>query len=405
MLARQNLLARLRSTTFLAIAALVGVGEQAACSTSSLEANDDAAGATASAGAGTGSGITNGGGRATGGGTGGVGNASGAAHSAGSAGGAGKTESEAGGSVSIGGGKAAGAGGLGAAGAPQGGTSGVAGSAGLGGLSGGGGATQTLNCLPIPNRCGFPDASNTGVPAGTPLTKAVSCKITKDNAVLDAQDFACNLEIYAKNVKITRSRIHPASESGVYAVSTDVGDGSLLLEDSEISGAQNGIGYSNVTCRRCNIHGFSEDAVKLGSNTSIIDSYIHGFASSPGAHADGAQLQAGEENILILHNTIDGTDGIGQTTPNSALFIAPDLGPTSDGPLTIENNLLAGGNFTIQIVDGNDGKYFLHHITLKGNRFRKGSFSYGPLRLQDDEAPFTTVGNNVWDEDGTPMTF
>ncbi len=321
----------------------------------------------------------------------------GAASTAGAVGSGGSGGSaSAGGSASGGGSASAGAGGAAGAAGAAGGGAGAAGSDA--------GATRTDDCMPSPHDCGFPDATNTGVPEGTQLTAAATCTITQNDAVLDAQDFACNLRVTGKNVKITRSRIHPEPGDGNYAVSTDGGDGSVVIEDSEISGAQNAIGYGNFTCRRCNIHGFSEDGAKLGSNVTIVDSYIHGFDSSPGAHADGAQLQAGENGIRVSHNTIDARDTGGGTAPNAALFISPDLGPTSDGPLVIENNLLAGGNFTVQIVDGNNGQYLLHDITLAGNRFVKDSYSFGPLRVQDTQAPATRITGNVWDQDGGPMT-
>ena len=273
-----------------------------------------------------------------------------------------------------------------------------------GGTTGAGGApTRTNDCMPSPHLCGFPDQTNTGVPSGTTLSAPTSCVLTTAGAVLDAKDFACNVEIRAANVKITRSKIHPGGSFGVNVVS-----GSVVVEDSEFFGTSNAAlsgqhDAGNWTCRRCNIHDFADDGAKLFSNTTLVDSYIHDFKSNAGDHADGAQMQDGATAVLVRHNTIDGRADSGATSANSALFIAPDQGPTSNGPLTIDGNLMAGGNYTVQIVDGNNGQYFIKNVTLTNNRFVHGSSQYGALRLQDDEVPYTTLSNNVWDQDGTPI--
>ena len=93
---------------------------------------------------------------------------------------------------------------------------------------------------------------------------------------------------------------------------------------------------------------------------------------------------------MVRHNTIDLA-----TTPNAnaALFIAPDLGPSSPGPLLIENNYLNGGNFTVYIVDGNNGQYFLGNITLRNNTFGRGA-KYGATRIN---VPVTMTNNTYTD--------
>ena len=85
-----------------------------------------------------------------------------------------------------------------------------------------------------------------------------------------------------------------------------------------------------------------------------------------GSHADGGQMQSGSRNVMVRHNVIDVGSG------NSALFLAPDLGPSSPGPVTVTGNWLDGGNFTLFCVDGNNGQYFVDHITITDNRFGRG---------------------------------
>jgi hypothetical protein len=204
-------------------------------------------------------------------------------------------------------------------------------------------------------------------------------------------DISGGVEVRASGVVIRNSRIRGTGSYGVY-----VRSGNVTITDSEISGGfENALGYDNWTAIRVNIFGVGSDGVKLGSNTRLEDSWLHDFAPTSGAHADGAQLQAGETNIVVRHNTID----LG-TTPNAnaALFIAPDLGPSSPGPLMIENNYLNGGNYTVFILDGNYGQYYLDNITLRNNTFGR-SAQYGPLRIN---VP-ATLTNNTY-TNGTPIS-
>ena len=218
------------------------------------------------------------------------------------------------------------------------------------------------------------------------LKPSGSLVVTTANTVIDGLDISGSVEVRASGVVIRNSRIRGTGSYGLY-----VRSGSATITDSEISGGfENAIGYDNWTAIRVNIFGVGGDGVKLGSNTRLEDSWVHDLQPFSGAHADGAQLQAGETNIVVRHNTIDLA-----TTPNAnaALFIAPDLGPSSPGPLLIENNYLNGGNFTVYIVDGNNGQYYLDNITLRNNTFGR-SHSYGALNVN---VPVTLTNNTYTD--------
>jgi hypothetical protein len=104
-----------------------------------------------------------------------------------------------------------------------------------------------------------------------------------------------------------------------------------------------------------------------------------------GSHSDCGQIQAGVRNVVVSGNWFDATN----TDANSALFIAPDLGPSSAGPVLIENNTLGGGNYTLYCVDGNNGEYLISNITIRNNRFLSDA-RYGPLRVN---VPVTLSGN------------
>jgi hypothetical protein len=217
----------------------------------------------------------------------------------------------------------------------------------------------------------MPGPSNTGVPAGTTLKPSGSLHVTTPGQVIDSLDITGNVSVDAPGVVIKNSKIHGSgSGDGVRVLSGDV-----TVQDSEIYGFENAIGYSNWTAVRVNVHSDTGDGVKLGSDTMLQDSWIHDLTPGPGAHADGGQMQDGVTNLVVRHNTID----VSSTSVNSALFISPDLGPSTAGPVLIENNYLAGGGFTIFVVDGSYGTYFVGNITVRNNVF--GASQYGPDRV------------------------
>jgi Right handed beta helix region len=219
-----------------------------------------------------------------------------------------------------------------------------------------------------------------GTPTGITLTPRGQTTITTPNTIIDAADITGVVVIDAANVTIRRSRISGTGDTGIY-----IRGGSLTLEDTTITGFDNSVAGSNYTATRVEITHALDDGFKIGSNVTIQDSWCHDMTPEPGAHADCGQIQSGEKNITIRHNWFD----IGTGDGNSALFMAPDLGPSSPGPLTVENNTLGGGNFTLQCVDGANGTYYISGITIRNNQFLNNA-RYGPMRIN---VPATITGN------------
>lgn len=232
------------------------------------------------------------------------------------------------------------------------------------------------------------------MPAGTRLTAlSGGLEITTDDAVVDAKDINGPVVIDANRVTIQNSKIHGAFQD--YGVL--IRSGSVRILDSEIWGFQNGIASSNWTATRVNLHGFSDDGVKLGSNVTLADSWIHDMAPAADAHSDGGQMQAGSTHVTVMHNNIDVASKA--KLANSALMISPDLGPSSAGPVTIADNWLNGGNYTLFCVDGDNGRFFVRNISIVSNRFGSNR-KYGRVRVN---VPVNARGNVV-DRTGAPLT-
>lgn len=236
--------------------------------------------------------------------------------------------------------------------------------------------TPTETPTPTPESTptsGFPDASNTGVPAGTTLTAYTgSSSITTAGTVIDGKTLGC-LEIRAANVTIRNSRI-TCNGSAIYVEDTGTASPSLLLEDSEVScgGTGTSIGEANVTVRRADIHG-CENGFDMNQNMDVQDSYVHGLAL--GGHEDGIQfawghyengvIVTGSRNIRIVHNTIYGASDSG--TQGTSAIITNHGG---DRDVVIQGNQLGGGAYTLYCEQGATGINY----RVVDNAFRSAVF-------------------------------
>src|SRR5262245_60641243 len=79
----------------------------------------------------------------------------------------------------------------------------------------------------------------------------------------------------------------------------------------------------------------SENGIVLDDGASVVrDNYIHDLNDNFGdPHIDGISVQAGQNHVLIEHNTIIGWD-------TSDIFIKNDFGPIND--IVVRDNLLLG---------------------------------------------------------------
>lgn len=196
------------------------------------------------------------------------------------------------------------------------------------------------DCAAMPSRCGYPDATTTGVPAGTTLTTSNGdLSINTANTVIDGMNILGCVNVSAPGVTIRRSRITCDSYTGILTSGAAAAAGAerLVVEDVEIvcGGNTTAIADVNVTVRRAYIHG-CENGLSLDNDATVEDSFISDIVEVNGGHGDGIQFAGAVSNLLVNHNTIL----VAQVT--SALNWT---GETVS--LRIENNLLAGGGYTL----------------------------------------------------------
>ena len=247
------------------------------------------------------------------------------------------------------------------------------------------------NCAPKPSSCGLPDATNTGVPAGTTLTVVNGdLSVTQAGAVIEGKDIRGCVDIEAPNVTIRRSKVSCTHFVVIASFSGRYSGGGLLVEDVEID-CQNtdgtGIGSYGLTVRRLNIHG-CENGLDIDSDTTVVDSYIHDLYEGPAAHADGIQL-AGGAHITISHNTIFNPGG------TSAIISHPD----ANSDVLVTGNLLAGGTYTLYCPRDSSRNYRVIDNRFS-TLFSATSGEYGPWA---DCQKAAQVSGNVWDSSLQPV--
>jgi hypothetical protein len=247
-------------------------------------------------------------------------------------------------------------------------------------------------CSSRPSACNFPDATNTGVPPGTPLTVIHGhLHVRTAGAVVDGKDIRGCITVTARNVTIRRSKVTCTSGYGIRSFSGDYSGGGLVIEDVEVdcgNGPTSAVGSYGLVGRRLNLHN-CENGFDIDGGVTVVDSYIHDLRPTDSGHTDGIQL-AGGSDIVIRHNTIFNPGG------TSAIIGHRD----KNANVTIESNLLGGGAYTLYCPRQSSVNF-----RVINNRFstlfsaRGGAF--GPW---DHCHTIAENRGNVWDSTLAPLT-
>ncbi|MEV4626120.1 hypothetical protein AB0J90_07505 [Micromonospora sp. NPDC049523] len=243
----------------------------------------------------------------------------------------------------------------------------------------------------LPNSLTYwPGPANTGVPAGTPLTYSGPLDLTVDGQIVSNLDITGPVNVYANDVVIRRSRI---TCTGRPAIRTFGSATNLLVEDVEIDGQGQGGGTAygdNYTLRRVDIHDVV-DGPRLGSQTTVIDSWVHDLAKLPGSHND-TLATTGASGILVRHNRLDAYRDSSDDAMNACLALSSTSGPVRD--LLFEDNYCNGGNYTIGMPPDLDAA----DVVFRGNSFGR-NYVFGVI-ARPDHRGLTWERSNVWIDTG-----
>lgn len=244
---------------------------------------------------------------------------------------------------------------------------------------------------PLPRH---PDASCTGVPAGTALSVITGdLTIRTPNAVIDGKDIRGCVRVQAPGVVIRRSKITCSNFIVVASFHGEYTGTGLLIEDTDIScnaGPGTGVADTNVVALRLNVHG-CENGFSIDSSVQISDSYVHDLYTGGDSHPDDIEMEGGS-TITVSHNTLlAGKDG------NSAII----TDPTKMSKVTISNNLIAGGAYTLYCPGDSSS-----NVRVLDNRVSRTFYptggEYGPWT---DCEKVAQASGNTWDDTGQALAF
>ena len=254
----------------------------------------------------------------------------------------------------------------------------------------------------------FPNASNTGVPAGTQLTAYTGpCTITAANTVIDSKTVNCDLLIRAAGVVIRNSKIN-----GSVATEENSTGYSFTITDSHVDAGDRivtGVGAVNFTAVRVHVQGGNR-SMHCWHDCEIRDSYVHGQMTDETGVAHESGIRMGR-NVTLRHNTItcDAPDVPPDAGCSAALTGYGDFAPVENN--LVENNYFPGTTGGFCAYGGSSqGKPYsdaTNNIRFIGNVFGRGSSGrcgwYGAITSFDTSEPGNVWSNNTW-TDGTVLS-
>ncbi len=268
---------------------------------------------------------------------------------------------------------------------------------------------QQTNCINAPSVCGYPDATNTGVPAGTTLTAQTNdINVTTPGTTIKDIALTGTIDVDANNTTIEDSEI---TVDGTQAGCNSPCGGKGIWTKPGVTGTI----IRHVTCHGGAPTGDNVTEFCIQSNDSSTQvSYAHlyncttGFvgpgtwsnsfvdqtgATIPQEHYEDIYYGGGGGPLIVNHNTMLNPQG--QT---AVVFASVDFG--NQTTLTITNNLMAGGGYMIYGGGSGSGGSVLGPVTITGNRFSRKYYPDGGYYGLDSYMTnsVTTWSGNIWDD-------
>jgi hypothetical protein len=218
-------------------------------------------------------------------------------------------------------------------------------------------------------------------------------QVTGDGAVLDGLSTTADISVEANNVTIRNTKIISGGDGWGIALRHAA---NTTIEHNEIGGLDTGSGRLMVAIK--DIYGdaspqilannlyYTSTAVQIEQGL-VQDNYIHDLGETGGDHVNGTTSNGGSQQLTLRHNTVfnkwDQTDAI-------SLFQDFDV----QANRLIENNLLAGGGYTIY-AGANPGKTSTAtNIVVRNNRISRMYYPNGGY--WGPATAYTSGGGNVW---------
>lgn len=252
----------------------------------------------------------------------------------------------------------------------------------------------TNNCIVLPSRCGFPDATNSGVPNATILAPAQGDTIvTVAGSVLDGRNIHGCLTIIAPDVTVRNTLVTGCGSASGWAIESRGARAQLSHVTVTCNNTQGkGVVGSGFTANALDISGCEDGFYVDPAGASIFNSYVHGMFHGSDGHTDAVQIVDGGQGT-VSHNTLDNRDPQG----NSA--ISADTPGVHD--LIFVGNLTNGGGFSVRCPADNVPPGHGTNVRIVNNRLSSLSRQFDIWNGCGNE---TQVTGNVVDETGRPVS-
>ena len=262
----------------------------------------------------------------------------------------------------------------------------------------------------------FPSASNSGIPAGTALKSVPGqvssgpgwtwnkadgyLQVTGNGAKLTGLRIPGTVDVAASNVTLNHDSITVGGGGDSYGVTLD-STANVTIENSNIQGTSTGTDrlgegikdvYTDSTGTRVLNNNISktDTAIQLYQGT-IEGNFIHNLGINNTDHVNGITSNGDTHPLLIQNNTI-----LNKFNQTDAIGLFQDFGVVAN--VTVNDNYLAGGGYTVYGGDGSKGQSY--NIKITNNVFSKVYFpnsgQWGPVAYFDDQGPGNTWTNNTW---------
>lgn len=299
-------------------------------------------------------------------------------------------------------------------------------SGGVGGLAG---------CAAVPSRCGYPDGTNTGVPAGTTLVRVPSQRssgpgwvwsdvydgivTTAAGAVMNGLDVDGAVVIMHPNATLSNSRVSACGgpdDGDVVQIRYDgtgyFGSNATVVHNTLIgspagcdhrarSGIRDVFGLApGVTATANDISG-AGNGITLEYEGVAADNWIHDLGHLPGDHHSGMSDHGGAMLVVYRHNTvlIFDTPNTGGGGVSAALTVYADFGPAQN--TVLDDNFISGGAY--EIFAGSYSGVAATNVKITNNRLVCGEWDYGPVAFYSPLNGNTFTGNYC-DQNLSPVT-
>jgi hypothetical protein len=285
-------------------------------------------------------------------------------------------------------------------------------------------ADAATRCFAAPSSCGYPDATNTGVPAGAKTGLATVSSVTLGaGQTLENKIVTNGVRVTGSGATIRNSIIKtPSGGSGTTAIELSNGATNFTLEHSEVAGngSRTNAPESNVWNHYNNagfkvissyLHGVPDNIE--GAVAEVRDSFIIVDAEYSGAHSEPIYICGATANVQ--HSTL-----YNESDETSLIFGDGICG--RGNTVTVENSMLAGGGFMLQpnskgvsapvrIISNRVGRCLTTARQDSGGGYvcasGKDANGYWPrgghYGLSADLGNSATWSGNVWDDNSQPV--